>query len=312
MTNKIAPLLRRTFGTVLRSQSASLAVKTAQLYQVKKRQLFIWQNPETQLQSYQISVGGLTQKTTRVDRIPQKKMDLDPLTQMETALDAAKQRAGNFSERFNLFKIKSSAGLNGSEPVTPREKLDYLRETLDAIPEQNKVAEIRQLQAAVVKTNVNQNEKVNQDNVGDVYNRFFALMERLIQQEDKAAQEIYLRTKKRTDDVDLLTKLLGRINNAPKGTVDWSKDAEIQEMLKAAKEMGVQIPDGLKFTEEQRIALGKNIDMRRSDMEKMTQMERTDFQARMQNSSIWHQTRSNVLKYLERTASTITGNMRPH
>lgn len=240
--------------------------------------------------------------------------DAEFLVSAKEKLTAATKTHAFFETRFKFVNIQSLAGIRTTPSLSPREKLRILDESINDLPLHHRPIELEKFKAAVDHADriLNQSEQVNESTVGDVYNRFFSLMERLIKQEDSAAQEIYNKIKARTDSVDLLTTLISKINNAPKGTVDWSKDEEMKKLIEAAKVIGVPIQEGYKFTEEQRVVLVKNIEMKKGNMEHMTQIERVDFQQRMQNSSIWHQTRSNILKYLERTASTITGNLRPH
>ena len=58
--------------------------------------------------------------------------------------------------------------------------------------------------------------------VENIYIRFMALMARILGQAEREAHELYLRIKERTDNVDVLTLLLSKINSE-KGAIDLSQ-----------------------------------------------------------------------------------------
>ena len=151
----------------------------------------------------------------------------------------------------------------------------------------------------------------NLDEVGDIFYRFMALMARILGQAEAEAHALYAKIKARTDDVDTLTELISKINST-KGNVDWSKDEEMKKLVDKAREIGVDIPEGkYKWNEDEKKLLKENISMRKDNLEKMTQLERTDMQRFLQEASQCHQARSNVLKLLKEVMDTIIANMRP-
>jgi hypothetical protein len=147
--------------------------------------------------------------------------------------------------------------------------------------------------------------------VENIYFRFMALMARILGQAEYEAHQLYLRIKERTDNIDVLTLLISKVNSE-KGAIDWSNNEEMKQLVERARAIGVDIPQG-KYTwsEEEKKLLKENIQMRKDSMEKMTQLERTDMQRFLQEASQCHQARSNVLKLLKEVVDTIIANMRP-
>lgn len=135
-------------------------------------------------------------------------------------------------------------------------------------------------------------------------------MARILGQAEAEAHELYLRVKERTDSVDALTLLLSKINNE-KGAIDWNQDEEMRALVDQAKKLGVPIGDSYDWSEEGKKLLKENIQMRKENMEKITQLERTDMQRHLQEVSQCHQARSNVLKLLKELMDTFIYNMRP-
>ncbi|WP_100934342.1 hypothetical protein [Candidatus Chlamydia corallus] len=155
------------------------------------------------------------------------------------------------------------------------------------------------------------NEPIQTPKIENVFLRFMKLMARILGQAEAEANELYMRVKKRTDDVDTLTVLISKINNEKKD-IDWSKDEEMKTLLNKAKEIGVTIDtDKYAWTEEEKKLLKENVQMRKENMEKITQMERTDMQRHLQEISQCHQARSNVLKLLKELMDTFVYNLRP-
>ncbi|WP_291893110.1 hypothetical protein [Chlamydia sp.] len=146
--------------------------------------------------------------------------------------------------------------------------------------------------------------------VENVFLRFMRLMARILGQAEAEAHELYLRVKERTDNVDALTLLLSNINNE-KGAINWSQNAEMQALVDQAKKLGVAIGDSYTWSEDEKKLLKENIQMRKENMEKITQLERTDMQRHLQEVSQCHQARSNVLKLLKELMDTFIYNMRP-
>ncbi|MEF9520233.1 hypothetical protein SBV45_02945 [Chlamydia crocodili] len=146
--------------------------------------------------------------------------------------------------------------------------------------------------------------------VENVFIRFMKLMERILGQAEAEAQELYLRVKERTDNVDTLTLLISKINSE-KGAIDWRENSEMKALVDQAKKLGVTITDTLQWSEEEKKLLKENIQMRKENMEKITQLERTDMQRHLQEVSQCHQARSNVLKLLKELMDTFIYNLRP-
>ncbi len=147
--------------------------------------------------------------------------------------------------------------------------------------------------------------------VENIYIRFMALMARILGQAEREAHELYLRIKERTDNVDVLTLLLSKINSE-KGPIDWTQNEEMKALIEKARAIGVDIPlDKLTWTEEEKKLFKENIQMRKDSMEKVTQLERTDMQRYLQEASQCHQARSNILKLLKEVTDTILANLRP-
>ncbi|WP_348662958.1 hypothetical protein [Chlamydia vaughanii] len=146
--------------------------------------------------------------------------------------------------------------------------------------------------------------------VENVFLSFMRLMARILGQAEAEAHELYLRVKERTDNVDALTLLLSKINSE-KGAINWENNAEMKALVDQAKKLGVTIGNTYQWTEEEKKLLKENIQMRKENMEKITQLERTDMQRHLQEVSQCHQARSNVLKLLKELMDTFIYNLRP-
>lgn len=146
--------------------------------------------------------------------------------------------------------------------------------------------------------------------IENVFIRFMKLMERILGQAEAEAQELYLRVKERTDNVDTLMLLISKINSE-KGAIDWRDDSEMKALVDQAKKLGVTITDTLQWSEEEKKLLKENIQMRKENLEKITQLERTDMQRHLQEVSQCHQARSNALKLLKELMDTFIYNLRP-
>nr|WP_213357529.1 hypothetical protein [Chlamydiifrater phoenicopteri] len=145
----------------------------------------------------------------------------------------------------------------------------------------------------------------------NIFLRFMKLMARILGQAEAEAHELYLKVKARTDDVESLTLLMSKVN-ASKGDIDWSKNPEMIALVDKAKQLGVVVPNNnYKWTEEEKKMFRENIQMRKENMEKITQLERTDMQRLLQEVSQCHQARSNVLKLLKELMDTFIYNLRP-
>lgn len=146
---------------------------------------------------------------------------------------------------------------------------------------------------------------------GDVFHHFLLLMERILGQAQAEAHQLYQKIKARTDQVEVLTKLIGKLNLID-GKVDWSKDEEMKALIQQARAIGVEIPENkYSWSKDEKRYLLENIQMRKDTMEKMTQLERTDMQRYMQEASHCHQARSNILKLMKEITDTIIHNLRP-
>ena len=149
------------------------------------------------------------------------------------------------------------------------------------------------------------------EGVESIYVRFLALMARVLGQAEASAQELYQKIKTRTDQVDLLSSLLSKIN-LEKDKIDWSKNEEMKKLVDKARELGADIPEGkYSWTKEEKAQLKENIQMKRENMEKITQLERTDMQRFLQEASQCHQLRSHILKMLKEVVDVIISNFRP-
>lgn len=145
----------------------------------------------------------------------------------------------------------------------------------------------------------------------NVFIKYMRLMAKILGQAEAEAHELYLKIKKRTDNVDILTLLTSKINSE-KGDIDWKNDEEMKLLIEKARELGVDIPAN-KYTwnEDEKKLLKENIQMRKDSLEKITQLERTDMQRYLQEASQCHQGRSNILKLLKEVIDTFIYNIRP-
>jgi len=148
------------------------------------------------------------------------------------------------------------------------------------------------------------------EDIGDIYFLFMSLMARILGQAEAEAHTLYQRIKARTDNLDVLTLLISKINSEP-GEINWSDNQEMQALVAHARQIGVEIPDGkLEWSEDEKRLLKENIQMKKDSLEKITQLERTDMQRFMQEASQCHQARSNILKLLKEVIDTIIHNFR--
>ncbi|WP_201456243.1 hypothetical protein [Chlamydia sp. 17-3921] len=148
--------------------------------------------------------------------------------------------------------------------------------------------------------------------IENVFIRFMKLMARILGQAEAEAHELYLRVKERTDNVDALTLLISKIN-AEKKDINWSNNDEMKALVDRAASLGVTVnfEKNYIWKEDEKKLFKENIQMRKENMEKITQLERTDMQRHLQEVSQCHQARSNVLKLLKELMDTFTYNLRP-
>jgi len=177
---------------------------------------------------------------------------------------------------------------------------------------QNKKLIIERKNASVASSERGENREPPDTlrDIGDIFTRFLALMARILGQAEADAHNLYQRIKERTDNIDILTGLIGKINTSD-GKIDWSKDEQMKAIIDKVRALGVEIPEGkYSWTDEEKRYLKENIQMRKDTLEKVTQLERTDMQRYMQEASQCHQARSNVLKLIKEVMDTIIHNMR--
>lgn len=179
----------------------------------------------------------------------------------------------------------------------------------------NKMIKIEKVSASTLSTERDEEIQVTpkkEDLGGDIFVRFMNLMTRILGQAQADAHALYQKIKERTDNIDILTSLIGKLNQT-KGKIDWSKDEELKALIDKARALGVEITPGkYSWSEEEKRALKENIQMRKDTLEKITQLERTDMQRYMQEASQCHQARSNVLKLLKEVMDVLIQNLRGH
>lgn len=152
--------------------------------------------------------------------------------------------------------------------------------------------------------------KKNVKSFDNIFIDFMALMTRILGQVEAEAHDLYQRVKGRTDQVDTLNALLGKINTT-KGTMDWKNNPAGMDLIKKAQDLGVEITqDKNKWTEDEKKLLKENIQMKKDSLEKISQLERTDMQRFLQEAAQCHQARSNVLKLMKEVMDTITHNLK--
>ncbi len=150
------------------------------------------------------------------------------------------------------------------------------------------------------------------EGMDNIYIRFMALMARILGQAEASAHDLYLRIKERTDNIDRLSALLGKIN-LEKGDIDWSKNEEMKKLVDEARALGAEIPAGkYSWKKDEKALLKENIQMKKDGMEKISQLERTDMQRYLQEASQCHQARSNILKVIKEVGDTFIHNIRPN
>ncbi|MBF5050421.1 Uncharacterized protein CLAVI_000023 [Candidatus Clavichlamydia salmonicola] len=147
--------------------------------------------------------------------------------------------------------------------------------------------------------------------IGNIFARFMALMARILGQAEAEAHTLYLKIKTRTDNIDTLSLLSAKLNSE-KGAVNWTQNPEMCLLIDKVREIGVPIPEGkYSWTDNEKSLLKENLQMKKDGFEKVTQLERTDMQRYLQESSQCHQARSNVLKLLKEVVDTFVHNVRP-
>jgi hypothetical protein len=173
----------------------------------------------------------------------------------------------------------------------------------------------RQYQAAVKKVDSFDQEGVAQalEEYHDAFNAYFALCARMVRLANESAREIYVAMKERTDKIELLTTLLGKLNALPPNTqeVDWENDNQMRALLDAARSMGVEIK-GYKFTKEERDLLKENIKMRKNNMDDQTQIERVNLQRAYHQLETGYKQWSEALALWANIMRTLSNNMRAH
>ncbi len=239
----------------------------------------------------------------RAESRDETKISLQPLNTVKVEQKPTEQsrfdREGNGKQdrdRQNEEKEeqqKKALGISGVKAAKEVTTLNAEKEIPESEPSQNKSA------------------KTPLGGIENIYVRFMALMARILGQSESEAHQLYLRIKERTDAIDSLTGLIAKINSE-KGAIDWTNNVELKKMVDHARTLGVDIPEGkYQWTEDEKKLLKENIQMRKDSMEKMTQLERTDMQRYLQESSQCHQARSNVLKLLKEVIDTFIHNIRP-
>ncbi|EPP34720.1 hypothetical protein CP10139811_0454 [Chlamydia ibidis] len=167
-------------------------------------------------------------------------------------------------------------------------------------------------QTSLFSANRNEHESslIKTPKIENVFIRFMKLMARILGQAEAEANELYNRVKQRTDDVDQLTELISQINACP-GDIDWSNNETVIPLLKTAEAHGITINSPAKWSEESKKLFKENVQIRKENLEKITQLERTDMQRHLQEVSQCHQARSNVLKLMKEVMDTFVYNLRP-
>lgn len=222
-----------------------------------------------------------------------------------------------FSEKTNLFREKAhdrnkeekegSGGQKNSQDEEKKQKQHKsfkLKATYRTKRTHNSLSQ---------EENSQESSQINRSlgGVENIYIRFMALMAKILGQAEAEAHDLYIRIKERTDNVDLLTLFISKIN-LEKGEIDWTENEEMKHLIEKVRAIGLDIPqDKFKWTEDEKRLLKENVQMRKDSMEKVTQLERTDMQRYLQEASQCHQARSNVLKLLKEVMDTIIHNMRP-
>lgn len=139
----------------------------------------------------------------------------------------------------------------------------------------------------------------------DIFVRFEKIALKLVDQSESEANDLYSKIKTRTDDVDFLNRILGKINVS--GELDLSKDEKAIDQL---RRLGVEIPAGKnKWNEEEKKLLKETIHGAKDGIEKFSQLERIKLQRVMQNVAHHLQAISNVHRLLRQIMDTIIHNM---
>lgn len=99
-------------------------------------------------------------------------------------------------------------------------------------------------------------------------------MDRLRYLREKTHSE-FSELKKRQDQVRLLHNLLKKINKATDGNggMDCSANEELKQLLAQAKELGIEVKDGLAFNKEERDRLVENVRISVEDLNVMNDMQ---------------------------------------
>lgn len=229
-----------------------------------------------------------------------------------------KETMGESLQLFREFAQKTEEKRFKEKEQDPRSSQDQKREQ----EEREKKKKSQKIQIEQIHTSLSvsssssteasdSGEKKTEE-MGNIFLRFMALMARILGQAEAEAHSLYLKIKARTDDIETLTKLQSKINSSS-GKIDWTKDEEMKKLVDRAREIGVDIPAGkYTWTEEEKKLLKENIQMRKDNMEKITQLERTDMQRYLQEATHCHQARSNILKLLKEVIDTFVHNIRPN
>lgn len=93
---------------------------------------------------------------------------------------------------------------------------------------------------------------------------------------EKNIRNEFSELKPRQDQVAFLHKLLKAVNSSTsdKGSFDWTKNEDLQQLLDEARQMGVDIPDGkVKFNHDERERLIDNVKMTVQDLNVQNDMQ---------------------------------------
>ncbi len=148
----------------------------------------------------------------------------------------------------------------------------------------------------------------------DVFLEFMALAEKIQQQAEYEAHDLYSKMKYRSECIELLTLLLQKLK-AAKGDIDWSKNEEMKKMVDKAREMGVIFPGDdsgelkYKWKSSDVKKIEDNIKLLKNNIDQATLLERTHMQKFLQEAAQWLEAISGVLKLRDRVASTFAHNI---
>ncbi|ADZ18176.1 hypothetical protein [Chlamydia psittaci] len=247
-------------------------------------------------------------KQDREDR--DQKQDQQRNGQHQEENNQEKQREKHYKSQFNVDKSKK---ISSQLSIEQLRYFEDVRQSRNINVEEEKTFKRKAQSPMSLFASGNPTQgyaPIQTPKIENVFIRFMKLMARILGQAEAEAQELYLRVKERTDNVDTLTLLLSKINSE-KGAIDWRDNPEMKALVEQARKLDVTISDTLQWTEEEKKLLKENIQMRKENMEKITQLERTDMQRHLQEVSQCHQARSNVLKLLKELMDTFIYNLRP-